>query len=176
MPVLSVMMQLCLWAMMFGTADKGLQVGVWRARWGCTAMSSTRLGRSGHKSGTGWLQGNAWIKCLLITSLGSLHPWQQTVCRGSLRAHVAHMISPRPHTVLGMTPVSQPHRTLPLATVSSPETLPPPKRTAASSWQVTQVRTIKYKRSGPGWWAKHRGGKAATHTLWGGDREKGHPC
>jgi len=48
MPVLSVMAQLCLWDTMFGTADEGSQVGVWSARWGCAAMSSTGLGRSGH--------------------------------------------------------------------------------------------------------------------------------
>lgn len=76
--------------MVFGTADAGLWVGVWRARRGCAAMSSTKLGRPEHKSDSGWLQGNTWIKCFPITSLGSLHPWHQTFCRVVWGTRVPH--------------------------------------------------------------------------------------
>lgn len=76
---------------------------------GLRTSSSTRLGRSGHKPGTGGLQGNAWIKCLPVTSLGSLPTAE--LFQGWFEAQVAHRISPRPHTVLGTAPASRPHRT-----------------------------------------------------------------
>lgn len=78
---------------------------------GLHTSSSTRLGRSGHEPGPRCLHGNAWIKWLLITSVSSL-PTSQLL-QGWFEAHVAHRISPRPHT--WGQPLPQPPRHSPRA-------------------------------------------------------------